>query len=60
MSALLLKGGQVIDPASKRNEVCDILIENGIIQKVGKNLKAPHAEVYDASGKIVAPGLIGP
>lgn len=58
MSTLLLKGGTVIDPGSKRNEVSDVLIENGIIQKVGKNLKAPDAEVYDATGKIVAPGLI--
>lgn len=58
MSTLLLKGGTVIDPGLKRNEVSDVLIENGIIQKVGKNLKAPDAEVYDATGKIVAPGLI--
>ena len=58
MNALLLKGGTVIDPASKRNEICDVLIDNGIIQKVGKNLKEDHAEVYDAAGKIVAPGLI--
>jgi dihydroorotase, multifunctional complex type len=58
MSTLLLKGGTVIDPGSKRNEVSDVLIENGIIQKVGKNLKSPDAAVYDATGKIVAPGLI--
>ena len=58
MSTLLLKGGTVIDPGSKRNEVSDVLIENGIIQKVGKNLKSPDAEVYDATGKIIAPGLI--
>jgi len=58
MSTLLLKGGTVIDPGSKRNEVSDVLIKNGIIQKVGKNLKSPDAEVYDATGKIVAPGLI--
>ena len=58
MSTLLLKGGTVIDTGSKRNEVSDVLIENGIIQKVGKNLKSPDAEVYDATGKIVTPGLI--
>lgn len=58
MSALLLKGGRVIDPAAKRDQVCDVLIEHGIIQKIGKNLKADDAAVYDAAGKIVAPGLI--
>lgn len=58
MSALLLKGGRVIDPAAKLNQVCDVLIEDGIIQKVGLDIRADQAEVYDASDKIVIPGLI--
>ena len=58
MGALLLKGGRVIDPAAKRNEICDVLIEDGVIRAVGANLSANGAEVYDASGKIVTPGLI--
>lgn len=58
MSALLLKDGRVIDPAAKLNQVCDVLIEDGIIQKVGLDIRADQAEVYDASDKIVVPGLI--
>ena len=58
MSALLLKGGRVIDPAAKLNQVCDVLIEDGISQKVGLDIRADQAEVYDASDKIVVPGLI--
>ncbi len=58
MGALLLKGGRVIDPAAKRNEICDVLIEDGVIRAVGANLSAEGAEVYDASGKIVTPGFI--
>ena len=58
MSALILKGGRVIDPAAQRDEICDILIENGVIRQVGKDLNADGAEVYDASGKIVTPGFI--
>lgn len=58
MSALLLKSGRVIDPAAKLNQVCDVLIEDGIIQKVGLDIRADQAEVYDASDKIVVPGLI--
>ena len=58
MGALLLKGGRVIDPAAKRNEICDVLIEDGVIRAVGANLSTDGAEVYDASGKIVTPGLI--
>ena len=58
MGALLLKGGRVIDPAAKRNEICDVLIEDGVIRAVGANLSADGAGVYDASGKIVSPGFI--
>lgn len=58
MSALLLKGGRVIDPAAKRDEICDVLLADGVIRQVGKDLRADDAEVYDASGKIVTPGLI--
>ncbi len=58
MSALILKGGRVIDPAAQRDEICDVLIENGVIRQVGKDLNADGAEVYDAAGKIVTPGFI--
>ena len=58
MSALLLKGGRVIDPAAQRDEICDVLIEDGVIRQVGKELSANGAEVYDAAGKIVTPGFI--
>ena len=58
MSALILKGGRVIDPAAQRDEICDVLIEDGVIRQVGKDLNADGAEVYDASGKIVTPGFI--
>ena len=34
------------------------MIEDGIIQKVGLDIRADQAEVYDASDKIVVPGLI--
>ena len=45
MRALLLKGGRVIDPASKRNEVADVLVEDGVIRAVGANLTAEGAEL---------------
>lgn len=58
MNRILLKGGRVIDPAAQYNEVSDVLIEDGRIQKVGKDLKAGEAEIHDVSGKVVVPGLI--
>ncbi len=57
---LLIKGGRVIDPSSQKDEVADVLIADGKIAKVGVGLDAQGAEVIDASGKIVMPGLIDP
>ncbi|HEY6493985.1 MAG TPA: amidohydrolase family protein, partial [Trebonia sp.] len=36
----------------------DVHIRDGVIQQIGRNLDVPEAEVIDASGKIVAPGLV--
>ena len=58
MLTLLVKGGRVINPAMQQDEICDILIENGKIKEVGANLQADGAEVFDASGLVVAPGFI--
>ena len=55
---LLVKGGRVVNPAVNQDEICDILVENGKIKAIGKNLPADGAEVYDASGLVVAPGFI--
>ncbi|MBU2054340.1 MAG: dihydroorotase [Proteobacteria bacterium] len=60
---LLLKGGRVVDPSLNRDEVADLLIKNGKIVKLGKDLykankAAPDIEVLDLRGKIVVPGLI--
>jgi dihydroorotase len=59
MATLLIKNGRVVDPASGRDGVADVWIEDGVIRGVGENLSAPAgAEIFDASGLIVAPGFI--
>ena len=59
MAALLLTGGRVVDPASHLDATADILIQDGKISAVGKNISAPkEAELFDARGKIICPGLI--
>src|SRR5260370_2983359 len=58
MSPLLIKTGHVVDPASGRDGSADVRIDEGRIQAVGKNLDSNGAEVFDATGLIVAPGLI--
>lgn len=59
VAKLIVKGGRVIDPATGVDGMFDVLIENGRIGRVGKDLPAGGAEVYEApAGAIVAPGLI--
>ena len=55
---LLIQGGHVIDPGRGYDGVMDIRIRNGRIEAVSKGLEAKRADVLDASGKLVLPGLI--
>lgn len=55
---ILIKSGHVVDPVNKIDAEMDILIEDGKIEAVSKNIKTAAAEVIDAKGKIVTPGLI--
>ncbi len=57
---LLIKNGHVIDPANGIDEVTNIFVENGVISEVGvdNDLDGLDIEIIDASGKIVAPGLV--
>lgn len=55
---LLIKGGTVVNPAKKQHEVADVLVKDGKIAAIGQNLSADGADVYDATGLVVAPGLI--
>ena len=58
---LLIKNGRVLDPASKTDAPRDILLDGEHIAEIapsGKICAAKGAEVFDASGLIVAPGFI--
>ena len=57
---LLLKGGRVVDPASGRDGAFDVLIADGRIARVGRDLPPGDAGqiVEVPPGCIVAPGLI--
>jgi dihydroorotase len=55
----LLKGGRLVDPANGRDGMFDVLIDDGRIARVGRDLPADGAAVVDIpSGYIVCPGLI--
>ena len=58
---MIIKGGRIIDPISRTDEVLDIRIEKGIIAEIEKNIdekKYPNEEIINASGKVLVPGLI--
>ncbi|HEU4763720.1 MAG TPA: dihydroorotase [Gemmatimonadales bacterium] len=59
MIPILLKGGRVIDPSRDSDGVADLLVVDGKIAAVGRGIGTPDgAQVVDARGKVVAPGLI--
>jgi len=65
---ILLRGGRVIDPSQQIDEKMDLLIENGKIVRVAKNIYKNGAEseadapstlkIFDLRGKAVVPGLV--
>lgn len=56
--ALLLKNAHVVDPQVGVNEVCDVLIEGGLVAEVGQGLELAEGEVRDLEGKYAVPGLV--
>ena len=63
---LLITGGTVIDPATDLNEKKDVAVKDGTIREIASpgSLSAlsamPGCQIIDASGCIVAPGLVDP
>ena len=61
MNSLVIRGGQLIDPAAGIDGLKDILLKDGRVAEIagpGKLKGAEGAEVLDATGLVVAPGLI--
>lgn len=59
---ILIKNANLISMEEINYEICDILVEDGIIKKVGLiNCEDyPNAKVIDANGRYVTPGLVDP
>ena len=55
---LLIKNGRVMDPKTGFDQITDLLVEGKKIVKIGQDLQAEGAKVIDASGLVVAPGLV--
>lgn len=57
MNELLIKNATVVSPADGINEQLDILVRDGVISQLGKNLSAD-CTVIDAEGLYAIPGLV--
>jgi dihydroorotase len=56
---ILIRGGRVVDPRNKRDEVLDVLIQGQHIEKVAHDIKpSKDYEIINAAHLVVAPGLI--
>jgi len=55
---LLIQNGHVVDPETRLDAVCDVLVEDGCIVKVVPQIKEEAEQVLDAAGMYVMPGFI--
>jgi len=55
---ILIKNGRIIDPANSRDEICDILVQDGLISEIWNNISWDYEKEINATGKIVSPGFI--
>jgi dihydroorotase len=61
MTALVIRGGHLVDPAGGVDALKDVLLKDGHVAEIaapGKLKLANGAEVLDATGLFLAPGLI--
>jgi len=55
---MIIKNGTVMNPSMNTIQTADILVEDGVIRKIGENLDSEEQDVLDVTGLVVAPGLI--
>jgi len=58
--SILIKNGRVIDPKSGLDEIIDVFVNGNTIENIDKHIRKTGSNVHvvDASGQIVAPGLV--
>ena len=58
-SRVLFRGARLVDPVRDHDAVTDVLVEDGIVAAVDAGMAVPPgAEVIDAGGLIMTPGLV--
>ena len=56
----LIKNGLVVDGSGKPAVKADVAVKGDKVARIAPDIQEPAAEVYDAAGKYVIPGLIDP
>ncbi len=61
-ATLVLSGGRVIDPAAQRDEIADVVIERGVVARVGagagEGIAGERVTRVDCRSKLVTPGFV--
>ena len=55
---VLIRGGRVVDPVNELDGVADVLVREGVIERVGRLDPVAGVEEFDAAGLLVTPGWI--
>lgn len=58
MAKYLIKNGKLIDPVNKAGDICDILVSDGKVCGIGRNIGSGDAVVIEAAGRIISPGFV--
>lgn len=57
--SVLIKNATVLTVTNGTHENTDVLVQDGIVKKIGQDIKAPNGvETIDATGKYLMPGII--
>ncbi|MEM7051154.1 MAG: dihydroorotase [Acidobacteriota bacterium] len=54
----LVRGGRLVDPSQDLDGFYDLLIEDGAVARIDDALDGDGAEIFEADGMVVSPGLI--
>ena len=59
MQTILIRHGRIIDPSQGIDQISDLLIRDGVIKGIERQIDSPKgAEVIEATGFVVTPGFI--
>jgi dihydroorotase len=58
MDDILIRGGRVLDPASKTDRKADVLLSAGKVTRIDAGIAAAKARVIEAAGRLVVPGFV--